>query len=124
MDNLVAVEPTEYSERQIKRYFGYKIAIFDAEKLKEVIKDFKVQADPKIWQDGDMVCYQYPKKPIVIIKNGRLFTTEEMWNGKEFSDREIRHQTSILLRILGQAKLASYKRTTIARYKFTPRKWR
>ena len=124
MVNLKYVTPVEYSERKIKRYFGYKIADFNAEKLQEIVNGLNVAKAPRIWQEEDVVCYQYPEKPLIIIKDGRLFTTEETWDGKEFSDKEIRHQASILLRILGEAKLASYKRTTIAKYKFTPHRWR
>lgn len=124
MGTLKYVTPTEYSERKIKRYYGYKIANLDAQKLQEIVNGLKVKEKPKIWQEEGMVFYQYPRKPLIIIKDGGLFTTEEMWNGREFSDREIRHQASILLRILGEAKLATYRRTTIAKYKFTPYAWR
>jgi len=92
---LKAVTPIEYSERKIKRYYGYKIANLDAEKLQEVMNGVNVAQPPRIWQEGDMVCYQYPNKPLIIVKDGRLFTTEEMWDGKEFSDKEIRHQAKL-----------------------------
>jgi hypothetical protein len=118
------VTPVEYSERKIKRYFGYRIANLDAQKLKEIVNKLNTKENPKIWQEADMVCYQYPGRPLIIIKDGKLFTTEEMWYGREYSHREIRHQASILLRILGEAKLATYKRTTIAKWKFTPYAWR
>ena len=121
---LKEVTPVEYSEKQIKRYYGYRIAELNAEALQKVIANVNVKVAPKIWQEEDMVFYQYPRKPVIIIKNGILFTTTEMWDGKEFSDREIRHQASILLRILGEADLAKYKRITIAKYKFTPKAWR
>jgi hypothetical protein len=113
----------EYSEKKIKRY-GYKIASFSAQQLQEVVDGLNVAKSPKIWQEDDMVFYQYPGKPLIIVKDGVLFTTEETWRGREYSHREIRHKASILLRILGQAKLASYKRTTIDKYKFTPYAWR
>jgi hypothetical protein len=121
---LIAVEPVEYSERKIKRYYGYKIANLNAERLQEVINGVNVAQHPRIWQEEDMVCYQYPNKPLIIVKDGKLFTTLQMWNGMEFPHREIRHQASILLRILGKAELASYNRQTIARPKFTPKRWR
>lgn len=122
--DLICVTPVEYSENKIKRYYGYKIADFDAPQLQEIVNNLNVAKAPKIWQEEDMVFYQYPGKPLIIVKDGRLFTTKEMWDGKEFSDREIRHQASILLRILGDANLATFKRITIAKFKFTPRRWR
>jgi hypothetical protein len=120
LTSLVEVTPTEYSKRKIVRYFGYKIGIFDAKHLQEIIDEVNVAKAPKIWQEDDMVFYQYPDKPLIIVKEGKMYTTEEMWRGREFSQREIRHQASILIRILRDANLASYKRTTIARKKFTP----
>jgi hypothetical protein len=118
------VTPVEYSEKKIKRYYGYKIASFSAQQLQEVVDGLNVAKSPRIWQEGDMVYYQYPRKPLIIVKDGVLFTTEETWYSREYSHREIRHQASILLRILGEANLASYKRTTIAKWKFTPYVWR
>ena len=106
------------------RYFGYKIGMFDAEYLQEIIDEINVAKSPKIWQEGDMVFYQYPGKPLIIFKYGRMFTTEEMWKGREYSQREIRHQASILIRILRDANLASFRRRTIARKKFIPCDWR
>ena len=120
MISLIEVTPTEYSKKTIVRYFGYKIGNFDAEHLQEIINEINVAQAPKIWQEGDMVFYQYPGKPMIIVKDGRMFTTEEIWKGREFSQREIRHQASILIRILRDANLANYKRTTIARKKFIP----
>jgi hypothetical protein len=122
--DLIYVTPVEYSEKNIVRYFGYKIAEFDATKLQEVISGVNVKLQPKIWQEENMVCYQYPGKPLIVIEDGCLCTTLEIWNGRDFSHKEIRHQASLLLRILGQAKLASYRRRTINRRKFIPGNWR
>ena len=69
-----------------------------------------------------MIFYQYPKKPQLVIKNGKLFTTQEECN--KFSEGEIRQQASILLRILKGAGFATYNRLRISRKNFTPTKYR
>ena len=61
---------------------------------------------------------------LIIIKDGSLYTTEEIWMGRDFSQRQIRHQASLLLRILHGAELASYNRKAVLRKKFTPYHWR
>jgi len=127
MDNLICVTPIEYDDRrkQIKRYYGYKIAAFSANELMETIMRVNVAVLPNIWEEEDTVFYQYPRKPLIAVKDGKLFTTEEMWNCREYSHKRIRHQASLLLRILKEYGLADYKkRTTISIHKFTPHKWR
>jgi hypothetical protein len=37
-----------------------------------------VQFSPKIWEEEDVVFYQYPGQPLLAIKARKLFTTEEL----------------------------------------------
>ena len=125
MGPLIEVTPVEYSANNIKRYFGYKIANFDAHELMQVILKMNVKVIPNIWDEDDEVNYQYPKYPEIVVKEGKLYTAEETWCGREFSQKQIRHQASFLLRILKDCGLADYKkRTTISRKKFVPYNFR
>jgi hypothetical protein len=122
--NLKYVEPIEYSKKRIARYFGYKISKIDVDLVQAYIDSKNFKQLPKLWQEGGMFFYEYPNKPLIIIKDGQLYTTEEIWVGKDVSQGEIRHQASIVLRILNGAGLASYNRKAILRRKFTPYNWR
>ena len=124
MSELVPVTPVEYHERRIIRYFGYKLDVFVAERLTSVVKKFNIKQSPRIWEDSGMIFYQYPEKPLLIIREGKFFTTEETWDSGEFTHRQIMHQASILLRILYKHGLASYNRKAIPRKRFTPHKYR
>jgi hypothetical protein len=106
------------------RYYGYKIGKIDVSIIQAYIDSKNFKQSPKLWQEKDTFFYQYPNKPLIIIKDGQLYTTEEVWVGRDFNQREIRHQASIVLRILHGAELASYNRKAILRKKFTPTKFR
>lgn len=124
-DELEVVTPVEYQNRRIVRYFGYKLESFSAAMLLDIIRNRMFAAKiPEIWEDNGMLFYQYPGKPLIIIKDGQFFTTKETWTNREFSHREIMHQASIILRILHGHKLASYNRKAILKKSFTPYKFR
>ena len=122
--NLHYVEPVEYSEKRIVRYFGYKIGKIDVDVVQAYIDGKNFRQLPKLWLEEDMFFYEYPGKPLIVIKDGQLYTTEEVWIGKDFSQSEIRHQASIVLRVLHGAELATYNRKAILRKKFTPTKFK
>lgn len=124
MPNLVPITPVEYSKNRITRYYGYRIDEIDADCLMSIFDEVNVQYYPKIWEEEDVVFYQYLGQPLLAIKAGKLFTTEELWEGREFSHARIGHQASILLRILYRFDLASYNRKAIPRRKFTPHEYR
>lgn len=125
MSELELVTPVEYQKSRIVRYYGFKLEPFDADKLREIIGSRMLVARfPEIYEESGMLFYQYPEKPLIIIKNGQFFTTKETWNGRKFSHRQIMHQASILLRTLHSNKLASYNRKAIPKKRFTPYKWR
>lgn len=124
MVNLVPITPIEYQKKRIVRYFGYRIGALTAEHLVTVIREYNVTKIPKIWQEGDLVFYEYPKKPLIIIRDGRFYTTEDVWNSGKFTWEEIRHQASILLRILKDAQLAKFHRKAIPIKRFIPRMFR
>jgi hypothetical protein len=121
---LIPVTPVEYSDRKITRYFGYRIQEFSAADLKEAIEGFNLQQEPEIRQEANLIFYQYPGYPPIVIQDGQLFVTKEEWTRRGFSHKKIRHQASILLRLLHRAGLASYHRKAIPKKDFTPHKWR
>jgi len=121
---LVSITPVEYQGKRICRYYGYKLMELSAYELNDILDEMKTEESPKIWEDSGMLCYQYPAKPLLIIKDGKFFTTEETWDGGEFTHRQIMHQASILLRILHSHGLASYNRKAVPRKRFTPYKYR
>jgi len=114
----------EYSKNRITRYYGYKIENLDLDNLLFIIDEINVKENPKIWEEGNIIFYQYPGQPLIIIKDGMFYADEKVWEGKEFSHRQIRHQASILLRILGKFGFARFNRKAVPRRKFTPYKWR
>jgi hypothetical protein len=120
---IVKVTPIEYSRKKIRRYYGYKIKDFKIEELYAYIKTKNFGAIPKIWQEEDMIFYQYPNQPLLIIKDDKLFTTIEVWKDRRFTQGKIRQQASILLRVLEGAGLATYNRKAIAKKRFTPTKY-
>jgi hypothetical protein len=123
--DLVSVTPVLYEKRRIQRFYGYKLEAFDAEKLSELIGNaIQVEYMPKIWEDSVMIFYEYPEKPLIIIYSGQFFTTKDIWNGREYPHKQIRHQASLVLRLLYRLKLATYHRKAIPRKRFTPRQWR
>ena len=124
MVDLIHVTPVEYQKKRIVRYYGYKLGNIDAGRLAAIVKELNVKEFPKIWQEEDLVFYEYPKRPVIIIKEGRLYTTVDVWNSGKFTYEQIRHQASILLRILGGAQLASFHRKAVPKKHFIPRMYR
>jgi hypothetical protein len=123
-NDLVVLTPVEYQGERIVRYYGYKLSELDAEYILSILDEVNISEMPKVWQDGDIIFYQYPRQPLIAIRNGQFFTTREVWESGEFSHRKIRHQASILLRILKRQGLATYNRKAVPRKRFTPHKWR
>jgi hypothetical protein len=123
-NGLVALTPVEYQGERIVRYYGYKIDSLDADSILFTLEEINIKETPKVWDDGEITFYQYPGQPLIAIKNGQFFTTREVWENREFSHRRIRHQASILLRILGKFGMARYNRKAVPRKRFTPHKWR
>jgi hypothetical protein len=121
---LLEITPIEYSKDRIVRYYGYKILNINLDMLNEYIRNGNFRTLPNIWQEEDTVFYEYPNKPLIIIKDGKLFTTQEIWDSREFSQAEIRHQASLVLRILNGAECATYNRKAVPKKKFTPTKFR
>jgi len=124
-EELVPITPIEYQGKRnrIVRYFGYKLTDFDAETLISVMKKIDTKLAPKIWQESGMTFYEYPDKPLIIIKERDFYPMKEVLN--TFDKKQVRQQASILLRILKDNNLAGYKkRTAIQRWKFVPGKYR
>jgi hypothetical protein len=123
-NNLIVLTPVEYDKKRIVRYYGYKLSALDPDSILSTLEEVNVREMPKVWQEGDVIFYQYPGQPLIAIRNGQFFTTREVWENREFSHRRIRRQASILLRILGREGLAAYNRKAVPRKGFTPHKWR
>ena len=124
LSELIPITPVEYSKERIVRYYGYELFDLDVDSLLSILSEVSLSENPRVWQDGDVIFYQYPRQPVIAIKNGKLFTTSDVGESKNFSIEQIRHQASILLRILHRFGLASYNRKAVQRYKFIPRKYR
>lgn len=123
-DNLVLVTPVEYQGNRIVRYYGFKLQDMDTDTILSFLPKINLRMMPRIWQVGDALFYEYPGQPPIAIRHGQFFTTEEVWRNRRFSHRKIRHQASILLRLLYRLGLATYNRKAIPRKRFTPYKWR
>lgn len=123
-NNLVVLTPIEYQGKRIVRYYGYKRVELDADDILSALEEVNLEVMPRVWQEGDVIFYQYPRQPLIAIRNGQFYTPREVWENREFSHRKIRHQASILLRILRSQGLATYNRKAVPRKRFTPRKWR
>lgn len=119
---LVKVTPIEYGRNVIKRYYSVKISEFTPQQVYDYIATKNFAQMPKIWQEEDMILYQYPNQPIIIIKDGGAFTTREEW--ARCDEGKIRQQASILMRILKDAGFATYNRRSIRKARFTPTKFK
>jgi hypothetical protein len=118
------ITPVEYSGRKIVRYYGYKLLFADIDELRPLLGEIRYTTTPDIWQEDDMLFYQYPGKPLIMIKDGRFYTTREIWNNRRFTHSQVRHQASVLLRLLHRFNLASYNRKAVPRKNFIPHKYR
>jgi len=96
----------------------------DADSILSILEEVNIQQIPKVWDEEGVTFYQYPGQPLIAIKNGWFFTTRKVWESRKFSHSRIRHQASILLRILGKFGMARYNRKAVPRKRFTPHKWR
>jgi hypothetical protein len=123
-DELEWITPVEYQGKRIVRYYGYKVLFADIDELRPLLAEIGYTATPDIWQEDDMLFYQYSGKPLIIIKDGQFYTTREIWNNSRFNHSQVRHQASVLLRLLHRFNLASYNRKAVPRKNFTPYKYR
>ena len=119
----MGVTPIEYGQKKIRRYYRVRIGSFTLDQLYAYINSKNFGKIPKIWQEEDMTFYKYPDQPLLVIKDGDIFTTKETWEGEDFTPNKIRQQASILMRILNGAGFATYNRVTVKKNKFTPRKY-
>lgn len=130
----IRITPIEYYRKGglIRRYYKrgprYVSEKLDLEILNTIIqrmrRHYSIQEDPKIAEIGSFIVYQYPDKPLVAIdrEDGNFYTTRETL--EDFDIKEVRHQASILLRILLSFKFfnPTMKRVSIKLHKFSPRR--
>ncbi|MEM3618590.1 MAG: hypothetical protein QXK47_05915 [Candidatus Bathyarchaeia archaeon] len=116
-------QPIEYDlrHRTIRRYYKHKGRYFDkvdAELLHALLECINVKQKPSlIVNPNELVFYQYPKKPLIIldVERGVFLTTKG--TVEAFGWRMVRHQASIVLRILRTFKFSKAKRVVWRRKK-------
>jgi len=115
--DLVKVVPVEFDLKKdaIVRYYNIFInPNLTQEKFDEIIQKVKTKKKVSISENPEsFIFYQYPKEPLIIIDrlNHRFLTTRGVWN--YYSHEKIKHQATIILRILKKYKLAGFKRKRI-----------
>lgn len=100
MIKLIELEPVENdSKNRLTRVWEYEfINELRLEKLKDICKEKKMLKKPEIFKDSNGISYQYPNKPRIIVKDGKLFTTAQ--DISKFGKTQCQHQATILLRLL------------------------
>lgn len=83
--DLEWITPVEYSGKRIVRYYGYKVLFSDMDELRPLLGEIRYTTTPRIWQVDDMLFYQYPRKPLIIIKDRQFYTTREIWDNSRFN---------------------------------------
>lgn len=116
---LKEVKPLDYSKGQIRKINYKRISevILTTRKLKRLWKVSHAKKRPLILEDEEYIHFQYPKKPIILIRkeNGKLYSLIE-------PNRWIQHQAFILLAILDSSGFVEdYKRHLI--YKKVKKLW-
>jgi hypothetical protein len=128
LDNIfVRVEPVEYDgkRKRIVRYYKKGKRFIDVEltasKFKAILEGLNLEKEPSIIENPKgLIIYQYPDKPLIAInlEDGNFYTTTETI--KHFGWKLVRHQASILLRIL---KEYGYANPFLKRKSISLRKW-
>lgn len=100
MSTLVKLKPIEYDTpgnriRVWKYEFYHPLSV---KKLKDICKSKNMLEQPNIFQSSNGLVYHYPKKPMLVIKDGEIYTTKESLI--EFGKIRCAHQATILLRLL------------------------
>jgi hypothetical protein len=117
--NFLKVTPIEYDKRRgrvvryypkNKRYFEK----FDIGAFKMFLGGLNLKKEPEIIVNpGHLVFYQYPEKPLIVmdLDAGCFLTTEG--TVEHYGWRMVRHQASILLRLLKKFGASQSKRKAI-----------
>lgn len=103
--SLVELTPTECDKRG-NRYRPWKYDRISpkltVEKLREICNEKSMMKTPRIGKNPDgSIAYQYPEKPSLIIKDGRIHTTEDEL--KEYGQEKCNHQASFLPKLLNSS---------------------
>lgn len=115
----------EYQRNRIIRYYKkgkrFVSTRLTVEMFKRIIEQLNLASEPSIISNPEgLIIYQYPKKPLIAInlEDGNFYTTEGTMH--HFGWKYVRHQASILLRILMKYE---YANPTIKRKAISLRKW-
>jgi hypothetical protein len=103
--DFVRVEPVEYNGKCVVRYYkkGRRFISREltASKFRDILETLNLQKKPSIIVNPTrLIFYQYPLKPLIAInlEDGLFYST--IGTVKFFGWKTVRHQASILLRIL------------------------
>jgi hypothetical protein len=115
---FVRVTPVEYDRKhgRVIRYYrkhGRYFERFDVDAFK-IFLEPKVKKKPEIiLNPGHLLFYQYPGKPLIVMDlDGGCFLTTE-GTVEHFGWKTVRHQASILLRLLKKFGASQSKRKAI-----------
>ncbi|MGB9914654.1 MAG: hypothetical protein ACPLOC_03790 [Candidatus Bathyarchaeales archaeon] len=112
-------QPVEYDLKRgvIRRYYRYGRRYFDevdADMLQALLDCLRLKKKPALMENpNELVLYQYPKKPLIVldVRRGCFLTTRG--TVEHFGWKAVRHQASIVLRILKKFKLSKAKRVKV-----------
>jgi len=82
MNTQEIILPMQYSKHQIRRVTYNRVSKqLDKDKLLAIWKAANAKEIPQILEDKYQICFQYPKKPILIIrkKDGKLAKLKGLW---------------------------------------------
>jgi hypothetical protein len=116
---FVKVTPVEYDRKRgrVIRYYrknGRYFEKFDVGAFKLFLGGLNLKKEPEIIVNpGHLVFYQYPDKPLIVmdLDAGCFLTTEG--TVEHFGWKKVRHQASILLRLLKKFGASQSKRKAI-----------
>jgi len=108
---LHEIKPLDQAKDQIRKVTYSKVSnkILTKRKLRHIWKLANAKKRPDILEDDEFLYFQYPKKPIIIIRkeSGKLYSVRK-------PDKWIRHQAYIILAILDSFGFVNnYKRETV-----------
>ncbi|MEM1589936.1 MAG: hypothetical protein QW175_05915 [Candidatus Bathyarchaeia archaeon] len=112
-------QPVEYDKKRgrIVRYYrkdGRYFDSVDADLLRLILGSLKLKKDVELIENpNELIFWQYPKKPLIVldIQNGKFLTTSGTI--QHYGWKAVRHQASIVLRILKAFGLSKSKRKAI-----------
>jgi len=111
------IAPMQYSKLQTRKitYKRIKKKALSKEVLESLWRTSNAKKEPTISEDNQLLSFQYPKKPVLIIskKTGRIYFLHR-------ETRYLKHQAGLILRILDEfGFVEGFERKTV--YKEEPK---